>query len=471
MGRLRIFVGGIFARHQTPEEDPTCRSMPSTAIGDPLEWDLRIQVLTGVSMTDSRRMTTDRFYGGLSNRLRNLRSMLAYVQDDRPARDQLNAWVIANTRANSEDAVSHHLSFLDAIELIELSKSECRLASYGQAWLADQDPETLYDALSSGVKGFDTILEALEDEALTDEEIMNLLVSEFDEAEMTKPGPATRHREWLQVLGFVSRDGTTNRLTDQGRELLEGELGAQPRRAVLDDENLSWLEATRSEIERYRDQTGESVITLKELYEFSERRLANRWPENNNVRAKIRQQVQDLRNEGHLTELDERGAYRIEIEDDVSEAESELEATLESDPELTEASSTFTQSRRRARDRAFTRLVKEAYNQTCAICGSNRKSPQGNPEVEAAHIYPKEENGVDDVRNGIALCKLHHWAFDTGWLSITDDRKLLVRDAADTSGYHEFKQLEGDSLSRPNDEEKWPHPMFLQKHREMHGFE
>ena len=172
-------------------------------------------------MSDNRRMTTDRFYGGVSDRLQNLRSMLAYVRDRNPTRKELNQWIIENTRAGSSDAVSHHLTSLDSIRLIELSDTHCELDRYGQQWLDDQAPETLYEALSSGVKGFATILEALRDGPMTDEDIMELLVGEFEEAEMTTPGPAARHREWLQVLGYIERDGEINRLTERGREMLD----------------------------------------------------------------------------------------------------------------------------------------------------------------------------------------------------------------------------------------------------------
>lgn len=41
-------------------------------------------------MGDNRRMTMDRFYGGVSNRLQNLRTMLAYIRDEQPTRDELN---------------------------------------------------------------------------------------------------------------------------------------------------------------------------------------------------------------------------------------------------------------------------------------------------------------------------------------------------------------------------------------------
>lgn len=64
------------------------------------------------------------------------------------------------------------------------------------------------------------------------------------------------------------------------------------------DDDLSWLDAMRLELERYREQKNENIVTLGELYDFSERRLSIQFPGNNHVRAKIRQQLQRLRDRG-----------------------------------------------------------------------------------------------------------------------------------------------------------------------------
>jgi putative restriction endonuclease len=156
-------------------------------------------------------------------------------------------------------------------------------------------------------------------------------------------------------------------------------------------------------------------------------------------------------------------------EEEIEREKSELEQTVESEPELTEDETQYVETRRRARNRAFTELVREAYENTCAVCGSQRESPDGNPEVEAAHIYPKSKGGSDDIRNGVALCKLHHWAFDSGWFSFTDDYEVIVSDAPEKNGYSEFKQFEGQSLHLPKDEDILPHSMFLEANRSLHG--
>ncbi len=103
-------------------------------------------------------MTTDRFYGGVAGRLQNLQEMLDYVAEESPTYDDLVSWVIDHTQADSKEAVSHHLSFLEAIELIVLDEAGCHLGGYGEQYYRKNDPEILYEALSSGVKGFDLLL-------------------------------------------------------------------------------------------------------------------------------------------------------------------------------------------------------------------------------------------------------------------------------------------------------------------------
>ncbi|ESP87735.1 restriction endonuclease-like protein [Candidatus Halobonum tyrrellensis G22] len=75
------------------------------------------------------------------------------------------------------------------------------------------------------------------------------------------------------------------------------------------------------------------------------------------------------------------------------------------------------------------------------------------------------------MRNGLALCRLHHWAFDAGWIAFSDDHDVLVRHAPERDGYDEFKQLEGSSLNLPEDEELAPDSLFLEKQRKLSGFE
>lgn len=79
------------------------------------------------------------------------------------------------------------------------------------------------------------------------------------------------------------------------------------------------------------------------------------------------------------------------------------------------------------RARGFRQAVIEAYDYKCAFCGMKINSPDSLLwEVEAAHIVPHSSMGKDDIWNGLALCRLHHWAFDVGWFTLQDDFKILV---------------------------------------------
>jgi len=79
------------------------------------------------------------------------------------------------------------------------------------------------------------------------------------------------------------------------------------------------------------------------------------------------------------------------------------------------------------RIRGFRQAVIEVYDFRCAACGLKINSPDSLCwEVEAAHIVPHGSLGRDDLFNGIALCRFHHWAFDVGWFALLDNYKISV---------------------------------------------
>ncbi|MCH9732629.1 MAG: HNH endonuclease [Actinomycetia bacterium] len=74
---------------------------------------------------------------------------------------------------------------------------------------------------------------------------------------------------------------------------------------------------------------------------------------------------------------------------------------------------------RGASGRKFSAEVRAAYRNRCAFCGAQLGGIDGiRSGIDAAHILAWSQNDLDVVQNGIALCKLHHWAFDAGILAI-----------------------------------------------------
>jgi len=129
------------------------------------------------------------------------------------------------------------------------------------------------------------------------------------------------------------------------------------------------------------------------------------------------------------------------------------------------------------RSRGFRQAVIESYDYRCSVCGLKINSPDNLYwEVEAAHIVPHSKKGKDDIWNGIALCRLHHWAFDVGWFSLTDDFKILLSTKYDRlpNDYGKFGNIDflknvitsNQPLLLPEIKSLNPHEASIQWHRE-----
>ena len=127
--------------------------------------------------------------------------------------------------------------------------------------------------------------------------------------------------------------------------------------------------------------------------------------------------------------------------------------------------------------RGFRQAVIEAYNFRCAVCGMKLNSPSSSIwEVEAAHIVPHSSMGKDDIWNGLSLCHLHHWAFDVGWFTLTDDYLVKVssmlnslpKDYGLMGDYDFARQLSknGSKIFLPSIKEIFPHHSSMQWHRQ-----
>lgn len=77
----------------------------------------------------------------------------------------------------------------------------------------------------------------------------------------------------------------------------------------------------------------------------------------------------------------------------------------------------------RLHQRSFREKVLSAYQDHCAFCRLKHREL-----LDAAHIIPDNEGGPATVNNGLALCKIHHAAFDNNILGINKDLHIEVRE-------------------------------------------
>jgi len=121
---------------------------------------------------------------------------------------------------------------------------------------------------------------------------------------------------------------------------------------------------------------------------------------------------------------------------------------------------------RKIRDANFRRHVCEAYDDRCAVTGLRIINGGGRSEVQAAHIWGVGEGGPDVVQNGIALSGTVHWLFDRHLISLTNEYRLLVSHNKVPAELRVLFERQLDRIHLPKDERLWPHPAYIERHRE-----
>lgn len=83
------------------------------------------------------------------------------------------------------------------------------------------------------------------------------------------------------------------------------------------------------------------------------------------------------------------------------------------------------ETKRRLHQPIFRATVMRAYETRCAVCALGHS-----PLLDAAHIVPdRDEGGIAAVRNGLALCKIHHAALDARILGVRPDYVVEIKAA------------------------------------------
>ncbi|NLE80830.1 MAG: HNH endonuclease [Rhodococcus sp.] len=105
------------------------------------------------------------------------------------------------------------------------------------------------------------------------------------------------------------------------------------------------------------------------------------------------------------------------------------------------------ETKRRLHQPVFRATVMRAYETRCAVCALRHREL-----LDAAHIVPdSHEAGIASVTNGLAMCKIHHAAYDVHILGVTPDlvveiRKDLLEEIDGPMLEHGLKERHGQKL-------------------------
>ncbi|WP_456598668.1 HNH endonuclease [Blastococcus sp. SYSU DS0616] len=165
------------------------------------------------------------------------------------------------------------------------------------------------------------------------------------------------------------------------------------------------------------------------LHRYKLRRDDRGAAENEGLRVAMRQQVPLIWFYGIKPGLYQAifPVYLLAEEPDLSQfvmALTEDQRMMRSDSPIEESLRrwNFAQTKRRLHQAVFASQVMVAYETRCAVCSLNHREL-----LDAAHIIPDSHpTGDAVVTNGLALCKIHHVAYDRKILGIRPDYTVEI---------------------------------------------
>lgn len=158
---------------------------------------------------------------------------------------------------------------------------------------------------------------------------------------------------------------------------------------------------------------------------------------------------------------------------DANRYEKELELLAENDfvtHHSSEGKSREATVSKQVREKAFYNNIRKYYNYTCSVCKSKVTTPNEHYLVEGAHIIPWSVSYNDDPRNGISLCRNHHWLFDKHMLTIRNDYTVQLSPwlKKKENQWDEYIKISGSEILLPSDSKFYPAPEALQHHNEKY---
>lgn len=170
---------------------------------------------------------------------------------------------------------------------------------------------------------------------------------------------------------------------------------------------MTWKDFVYQCVVELCNQAGKRTFSLQELWRSFQKDFEGFSKDNNNVQAKVRQQLQFLRDDGLLSFLDQRGTYTLRGVE-ILKGELEDEKVLEVSQARPEKREYLIETY--ARNKGW---VAEAKNQfgvycMCFHCKNTFNKPDGSPYIEVHHIIPMAEGGEDGLWNLAVLCAHHH---------------------------------------------------------------
>lgn len=122
-----------------------------------------------------------------------------------------------------------------------------------------------------------------------------------------------------------------------------------------------------------------------------------------------------------------------------------------------------------SRDHNINTRLRNVWDERCAVCGYCAESRHNKTGIEGSHIYPVQYGGPDSVGNILPMCRNDHWAFENGWIAISEEYTVDYYSDIPDDIASLLKADQGDQLLLEEGYE--PDRDYIALHRRIHGFD
>jgi predicted HNH restriction endonuclease len=170
---------------------------------------------------------------------------------------------------------------------------------------------------------------------------------------------------------------------------------------------MTWRDFVYQNVIEYCDKAGSRTFTLQELLEDRLDVFKTFKPSNRHVEAKIRQQLQFLRDDNLIRFVDNSGHYTLQgprlLEPEREETRA-IDLTRETPERREYIIETY------VRNVAWSRRAREAFGDSCLFenCNNTFRREDGSRYIEVHHIIPLCRGGEEGLWNLSVVCAHHH---------------------------------------------------------------
>lgn len=234
----------------------------------------------------------------------------------------------------------------------------------------------------------------------------------------------------------------------------------------------AWRDSVLDAINRLVSRRGVDAFKLQALLQEELDRIVIETQSHGATPEKtLHRTLQDLRDEGLLEFIDNRGTYRI------TKLPVNIELTELSDEQIdtaiqqrllrigrVDAADTIAEGRRRRGQARIRVLTLYNYGTRCAVCDVHDPAL-----LVASHVVPwaNAPDARGDLANIVCLCRFHDALFEIGYWSLKDDLTVLRRSPLSSQT---IKILLPEAMSFRPPTAYLPNANYLHQHRTRHGF-